>query len=67
MSYSAFVHGCTDRRLPFCVTIIARRPFVGLSVSSDTTAGNRSTKVMSTMNHTGDAGRAIGPGGRVGR
>src|SRR5258708_5190282 len=49
MAYSAFVAGCTDRRLPFCVTIIFSRPRVDFRVSSDTTDAKRSTNAMSTM------------------
>ena len=56
MSNSALVTGCIDSRLPFLITIISSRPFVAFRVSSETTAGKRSTKATSTMYHVGDSG-----------
>src|SRR4051794_21328038 len=53
ISYSDFVTGCTDNRLPFFVTTICSRPFVDFSVSSGTISGNRSTNAMSTMYQMG--------------
>src|SRR5436190_22957187 len=53
MSYSNRVAGCTDSRLPFCVTIIDSRPWVALSTASGTVAANRSTNPTSTMYQTG--------------
>ena len=53
MSYSGLVTGCTESRLPFCVTTIFSRPLVDFSVSSETISGKRSTNAMSTMYQTG--------------
>ena len=55
MSNSCFVAGCTDSRLPFCVTIIDSSPFVALSMSSGTMPAKRSTNPTSTMYQTGVA------------
>ena len=49
------VTGCTERRLPFCVTIIFSSPGVALSVASGIVAANRSTKPISTEYQTGAA------------
>src|SRR5581483_6144810 len=57
MSYSGFVTGWTERRLPFCVTIIFSRPRVDLSVSSEMISGKRSANAMSTMYQAGASAR----------
>ena len=53
MSNSCLVAGCTDSRLPFCVTIIDSSPFVFFSVPSGTMHGKRSTNPTSTMYQVG--------------
>ena len=53
MSYSALVTGWTERRLPFCVTVIFSSPRVALSVASGSVASKRSTKPISTEYQTG--------------
>ena len=55
MSYSGFVTGWIERRLPFLVTTMFSRPLVDLRVSSETVPGNRSSKATSTVYQVGDS------------
>ena len=60
MSYSALVTGWTERRLPFCVTIIFSSPRVALRLASGIVAAKRSTKPISTEYQIGAAGVEAG-------
>ena len=55
MSYSGLVTGCTDNRLPFCVTTIFSRPLVDFSAAREMIDAKRSANAMSTITHVGDA------------